>query len=303
MGSIHQLIHRVGIEEARRQATTKHERSMVEAAYQVLAEEADRSGFTYSGFAVTSLPHKPQTDLTWRREGHNLTLVIESGHDRAGKPIGLPHGSYARLILLFLQSQAVKSRSREIELGRNMRMWLGTMGLSIGGTTYRMVNDQARRISSCRLTFFTDQSGREIMRHGGFVDGSISLAISSADVEDAQGSLWQERVLLDERFYQALLAHPVPVSEAGLRAIGPRSMVIDVYIWLAYRLHALKGDMSVSWAALYSQFGSGFSLLRKFRSHFVECLLLAMAAYPDASVSIEDTGLVLHPSRPAVAKA
>jgi hypothetical protein len=103
-----------------------------------------------------------------------------------------------------------------------MREWLRAMDLSIGGTTYKMVNEQARRISSCRLTFFADRGGREVMRHGGFVDGSISLAISSAD-DDAQGNLWQERVLLDERFYQALLAHPVPVSEAGLRAIGPRS--------------------------------------------------------------------------------
>jgi Plasmid encoded RepA protein len=227
--------------------------------------------------------------------------LLESGHDRAGNPIGLPYGSYARFILLFLQSQAVKSQSREIELGRNMRVWLGAMGLSIGGTTYKLVNEQARRISSCRLTFFADRAGREVMRHGGFVDGSISLALSSTDAEEAQGCLWQERVLLDERFYQALLSHPVPVSEAGLRAIGAKSMVIDVYIWLAYRLHALKNDMPVSWPALHAQFGGGFGLVRKFRSHFIECLLLAMAAYPDASVSVEDAGLVLHPSRPAVA--
>ena len=135
------------------------------------------------------------------------------------------------------------------------------------------------------------------MRHGGFVDGSISLS----ELDDTQGTLWQERVLLNERFYEALLAHPVPVSEAGLKAIGPRSMVIDVYIWLAYRLHALKGDTPVSWPALYAQFGGGFSLPRKFRSHFTECLALALAAYPDANVSVDEKGLVLHPSRPAVA--
>ena len=60
-------------------------------------------------------------------------------------------------------------------------------------------------------------------------------------------SLWQERVLLNEEFYRALREHPVPVSEAALRAIGPRSMVIDIYIWLAYRLHALRRDVEVSW--------------------------------------------------------
>ena len=48
-------------------------------------------------------------------------------------------------VLLFLQSEAVRTRSREIELGRNMHVWLGTMGLSIGGTTYRLVSEQARK--------------------------------------------------------------------------------------------------------------------------------------------------------------
>jgi hypothetical protein len=296
MGNLHQLILHQGIEEARRQAETKHERSLVEAAYQVLTEDADRIGFTYSGFALTSLPHKPQSAAVWRREGAGLTLVLEASHDRAGKVIGLPYGSYARFILLYLQSQAVKSRSREVQLGRSMRVWLSNMGMSIGGTTYRMVNEQARRISGCRLTFYADRAGREIMRHGGFVDGAISLAD-----DDAQGHLWQERVLLNERFYEALLAHPVPVSEAALRAIGPRSMVIDVYIWLAYRLHALSTDTPVSWIALNAQFGAGFALMRKFRAHFAECLGLALAAYPDARVSLDDAGVVLHPSRPAIA--
>jgi hypothetical protein len=298
MAEIHQTIIRYGIEAARSQATTKHGRMLVEAAYQVLAEDAEKIGFTYGGFALTSLPHKPQKETLWRREGHNIVLLVESGRDRSGTPVGLPYGSYARFILLFLQSEAVRTVSREIELGRSMRVWLGTMGLSIGGTTYKMVSEQAKRISACRLQFFTDRDGHELMRHGGFVDGSISMAGVSGD----QPGLWQERVLLNEEFYQALREHPVPVSESALRAIGPRSMAIDIYIWLAYRLHAIRHDAEVGWPALYSQFGSGFQLIRKFRGHFIECLELALAAYPDAHVSIGGRGVVLHPSRPAIAK-
>jgi hypothetical protein len=54
------------------------------------------------------------------------------------------------------------------------------------------------------------------------------------DVFGDQPTLWQERVLLNEEFYRALREHPVPLSETALRAIGPRSMVIDTAIWLAY---------------------------------------------------------------------
>ena len=299
MAEVHQLILLHGVEEARRRAATKHERHVVEAAYQVLSEDAEKMGFTYSGFALTSLPHKPQQAATWRREGHNLTLVLQAGVDRNEKNVGLPYGSYARFILLFLQSEAIKSKSREIELGRSMRIWLGNMGLSIGGETYRRVNEQAKRISACTLMFFSDRSGGELMRRGGFVDGAITMTDAVSD----QPGLWQERVLLNDEFYRALRDHPVPVSEAALRAIGPRSMVIDIYIWLAYRLHALQREVEIGWPSLYAQFGAGYTRLRAFRAHFIEALTLAAAVYPEANLSMSERGIILCPSRPAIAKA
>jgi hypothetical protein len=300
MAEIHQLIIRQGIDEARRQAVNKHERMLVEAAYQVLSEDAEKIGFTYSGFALTSLPHKPQQADTWRREGYNLTLVLQSGVDRAGAKIGLPHGSYARFILLFLQTEAIRTGSREIELGRSMRAWLGNMGLSTGGRTYKLINEQAKRISGCRLTFFADRTGREIRSQGGFVKTAITM---SSVLGDQPEQLWQDAVLLDEDFYRALCDHPVPLSERALRAIGPRSMTIDVYVWLAYRLHSLRRDTEVGWPALYAQFGAGFKQIRQFRAQFVESLELALAAYPDARVAIDPKGITMLPSRPAIARA
>ena len=296
MADIHHLLVRHGVEEARRQATTKHERTLVEAAHQVMSEEADRLGFSYSGFALTCLPHKPQAEAVWRREGHNLTMLVQSGVDRSGAPLGVPHGAYARFILLFLQSQAVRTNSREIELGRSMRVWLGTMNLSIGGRTYRLVNEQAQRISGCTLTFYAAQGDKEIMRRAGFVDGAITMTDATGD----QPSFWQEKVLLNEQFYKALRDHSVPLNEVALRAIGPRSMVLDIYIWLAYRLHVLKGDVEVSWLSLHQQFGAGYGRLRDFRADFICGLELALAVYPEAKVSTDERGVTLRPSRPAV---
>ena len=137
------------------------------------------------------------------------------------------------------------------------------------------------------------------MRRGGFVDGAITMADMAGD----QPSLWQERVLLNEEFHRALQNHPVPLSEAALRAIGPRSMVLDIYIWLAYRLHALKTDVEVSWPSLYAQFGAGYGRLRDFRAGFLAGLELAVAVYPEARIGLDDHGVVLRPSRPAVAKS
>jgi hypothetical protein len=191
---IHRFIVQNGIEEARRQALTKHERQVIEAAYQVLSDDAEKIGFTYSGFA----PDLPAPQATSRSHLAPGRLQPHHAHPKRrrppGEPLGLPFGSYARFILLFLQSDAIRTASREVVLGRSMRVWLGSMGLSIGGKTYRQVNDQARRISGCTLTFYADRKGTELMRRGGFVDGAINMA----DAIDDQPSLWQERVLLNE---------------------------------------------------------------------------------------------------------
>ena len=53
----------------------------METAHQVLSDDAERIGFSYSGFALTSLPHKPVAEQAWKREGHNLTLLLQSGLD------------------------------------------------------------------------------------------------------------------------------------------------------------------------------------------------------------------------------
>ena len=72
---------------------------------------------------------------------------------------------------------------------------------------------------------------------------------------------------------------------------------------LAYRLHALKKDVEIGWPALYAQFGGGYGAIRFFRRHFIECLALAMAAYPEARISLSERGVILMPSRPPIAKA
>lgn len=302
MGDVHQLILLHGVETVRAMAATKPERQAVDAAAQVMSEEESRLGITHAGFAMTSLPHKRIEEGLWRREGHRTTLLVESGRDRQGSLVGVPYGSIARLILLYLQTEAVRTGSPEVELGRSMKSWMGRMSLTTGGKTYQLVTEQARRISACRLTFFADRDdGVEARHNGAFVQDAISLTGLGND--EQQPSLWQERVKLDPGFWRSLKEHPVPVREEAIRAIGTRSLAIDTYIWLAYRLHSLVKPTPVSWTAIHAQFGAGFRLVRQIKPSFSEALNLALAVYPEARVDIEKEGILLHPSPPAVPRA
>jgi hypothetical protein len=299
MGEVHSLIIRHGVETARSMAATKAERNAIDAAASILAEEDARMGVTHAGFAMTSLPHKRIEETVWRRQGPNTTLLVASGHTEQGIPIGVPYGSIARLILLYLQTEAIKTGSSEVDLGRSMNAWLSKMNLAIGGRTYQLVAEQARRISHCRLTFFVDNPGVKISENGAFVAGRISMACGY----DQQPSLWQEKVRLDEGFLKSLREHPVPVREEAISAIGTRSLPIDIYIWLAYRLHILTRPTPISWLSLHSQFGSGFKRVRQFKPTMTDALSMALAVYPEAEVSVGQDGLTLFPSPPAIPKA
>jgi hypothetical protein len=300
MGDVHQLLLEHGFEGARAYATTKLERYALEAAAAILADEEGRLGITHAGFAMTSLPHKRIAEGLWKREGHRTTLLVESGRSRTGDLVGVPYGSIARLILLYLQTEAVRTNSPEVELGRSMKSWMGRMSLTSGGKTYQLVTEQARRISACRLTFFTDrEKGAETRHNGAFVQDAITFA---SVVDDDQPTLWQDCVHLDPSFWRSLREHPVPVREEAIRAIGARSLAIDVYIWLAYRLHSLARPTPISWTAVHAQFGAGFRLVRQIKPTFIEALNLALAVYPEARIDVEKQGLILHPSPPAVPK-
>jgi hypothetical protein len=243
-------------------------------------------------------------EQAWQKHGHRVTLLIEPGRLKTVKGDlrlhGVPYGARARMILLYLQTQAVRTGSREVALGRSMRDWMERMGLSVGGETARSLREQAARISACSLKFFweDDARGADSWAAGRIVNSGLRFHAQ----EDAQGSLWEDRVVLDEVFWKALRDHPVPLLEAAIRQLRDRSMSLDIYVWLAWRLHTLSKPVAITWTAIHTQFGAGFDKLFHFKPRFNEALAAAVAAYPEARVEAEDTGITLHPSRPPIAR-
>src|SRR5208282_1966806 len=93
---------------------------------------------------------------------------------------------------------------------------------------------------------------------------------------------------------------PPPLDDAAIRAINNNSIALDIYAWLAFRLHALKAPTPVSWTALKTQFGSSFGAMNHFKAEFCKNLSLSMAVYPHAKVEVTQRGLTLMPSHPPV---
>lgn len=305
MTQVHKLIVQHGRDVARRMIT-EQEIPYFNIAASILEEESNEVGITYSGFCLTALPHRRLADdQNWVRSNGNLSLLIKPGEIKKipnprttddYQKVGVPYGSKARLILLYLQTQAVRTNSPVVELGRSMNQWLDRMGVAVGGKTYTEVRNQAERISRCTLTFDWCDGQTEGFRNGSFVEGGIRLRGL-----DQQGDLWDDRVSLSEAFFRLLKEHPVPVWEPAIRHIAGKSMAFDIYVWLAYRLHVLERAKPVSWKAVFDQFGTG-ATLRYFKPEFRTALSYALSVYPEAKVTEDEEGrgLVLHPSPPPI---
>ena len=296
MGQIHDRLVSVGRQESLALATSAQDRALLDAAYAYMSDDQGSVGFLFAGWCQSALPHRRlPDDEVWLVKTDRVRLMVEPGSvERDGEAfrVGVPFGSRARLILLYLQSEAIRTQSRDIKLGRSLRVWLGKLGVPIGGKSVADVRDQCLRLSRCRMTFQIQQGSRT-----GFAAQNI---VDTAMFSDENGASLLETVRLSESFFAELQRHPVPLQESAIKPLSNNSQALDIYCWLAYRLHVLSVPTDISWAALRSQFGAGYTVQRVFRRRFKEALDLAMSVYPDAKVDVLPSGVRLFPSAPPV---
>ena len=128
-----------------------------------------------------------------------MSLIVQPGlkaiPGQSPVSVGVPYGSRARLIILYLQTEAIRTGSREIELGRSLHAWLKRLEIPIGGKSMRDVRDQAERISRCRLTFQISTAGRSGLVNQNILDNAMFVAD-----DNTQGDLFIETARLSEGF-------------------------------------------------------------------------------------------------------
>jgi hypothetical protein len=305
MGEVHDLLGTLGKRAAVEQNVAP--RDVLEAAAFYMADEDNALSFAYAGWAQCALPHRRiPIDQPWEVVSGNMRLLVEPGRRPTGKDgegpmvlAGVPFGAYPRLILIYLQTQALRTNSREVELGNSWRDWMGRIGVSWGGNTGKAVREQAELLSRCRLTFHIAGNGRTGLVNQSIVDRAIFLDTPQGG---RQSRLSLESAKLSEQFFEALKQHPIPLEESAIRALANNSAALDAYIWLAYRLRSLNAPRTVTWAALKAQHGPAYKHLHHFKPDFVKILAMATAVYPEARIEVVDQGVILKPSRPPVAQ-
>ncbi len=122
--------------------------------------------------------------------------------------------------------------------------------------------------------------------------------------DGSQRVLWPSTLKLSLDYYESLTRFAVPLDERAIAALAHSALALDIYCWLAQRLHRVPPGTPqlVPWTSLYEQFGQSYARLRKFREFFVFMLPQIKAAYPDARFDINGQGMWLWQSAPPVRK-
>ena len=115
----------------------------------VSASEADPDlGFMARTMALCSLPRtNPGNRHQYKRVNGPFTLYMNATADNK-----LPYGSLPRLLLAWISTEAVKTQSRELILGRSLSDFMRALGLEpVGGVRTRLRN-QMRRLFSAHVS-------------------------------------------------------------------------------------------------------------------------------------------------------
>ncbi len=298
----HRMIAQYGLAGARARCADKSERVCVDAAA-AMAEREGQQELVWGGLSMIAFPRRRLDDedaqlSAWTRElGAARYRIIPSAEG-----IGVPFGSKARLILLWLHDQAIKTQSRTLHTGPSMHAWARGLGMEIGGMTYRIALEQLARISACRIAIardsepLTDKSVPLLERIGPAA-GAAPESRRSAGLPD-----WSEskQYGIGQDYFDHILADPIRLNAHALGLIGNNCWAIDLYVALAYGLPRLSDALSMTWREFDDLYGASNKHAHHMKASFRAAVPLVKAIYKDARIDVDESGICYRPS-PAAA--
>ena len=268
----------------------------------VTASEADADlGFMVRLMALCSLPRtNPGNRKEYKRVNGPYTLYMIAGGGNK-----LPYGNLPRLLLAWVCTEAVRTQSRELVLGKSLSKFMRTLGVyNSGGQPQTRLRNQMKRLFGCTVSLiYEDEHGEQFVSSLIAERGEFWWNERKPD----QPSLWNSKIELGEKFFNEIIRHPVPLNMNTLTALKRSTLGLDLYLWLVYRTFSLRAPLRLTWKQLYCQFGAhpakarDNNTVQAFRYKVLRELKKIKLAWPDLNYATAKGVLILLPSIPAIA--
>jgi hypothetical protein len=253
------------------------------------------------------LPYRnpPKDVRVWEKRQGNVGLRVEAGAAQApDKPewieLPLPFGPKARLILCHLNAEAIKQQTPAIEIQDSLTAFVKRLGLADKGQNINAVKRQLAALSASTLRLGFIRENRSVTIKQDIVQG-FDLWFPK---NEKQRVLWPSIVRLSDHYFDSLVNHAVPLDERALGALAHSAMALDIYSWLAQRLHRIPKSRPqfITWAAVKDQFGDGYGRMDNFKRVFRVAMKQVLIQYQAAHIEEDGRGLRLRNSAPPVPK-
>jgi len=281
------------------------EKRLIESAADIETYPFEKISYLHTLFCQTNMPYRKQTARTWQHRNGAASVQVQAGtaynpDEDTFVELPLPFGTKARLVQIHLDSEAIRTQSPAIEVDASMNAY-GTriLGYAPNGAQFRNLKTQLGALSaaSIRIARGGDQPF-QVQTH---IVSAFDLWYSN---DANQRALWPSVVNLSSDYYQSLIGHAVPLDPRAVAALSHSALGLDIYTWLAQRLHRVNPASSafVAWANLWDQFGMNYSRIRKFREVFNVALDQVLTQYQAAQTTRDGRGLTLYCSPPPISK-
>lgn len=290
---------------------TRAQLELVEVAAAIREQpDAAERAFMARQLVQCTLPHSdPGNVPIWKRSSGNTTLAIQPGMDiDTEKSIGYPYGTIPRLLLFWIITEAVQTKSRRLVLGRSLAEFMRAVGLDPNGggkrSDQKRLKDQMRRLFKCHISF-----NAEMNENGAHGERWRNMEVAP-DGElwwhphPNQTAFWESWIELGEKFFAAVLASPVPIDMRALRALKRSPLALDLYAWVSFRAFVIvqkkQPPKFTSWRLLMQQLGADYGTANDFQKKAGPALRKIAALYPGLTIGMTTGGFTIHASRLAV---
>ena len=282
--------------------STRREVKLIEASAQIVSEppSGDDMAFTHAVLCQVGLPRSKVEGREFLRQSGAAWVNVQAGVlDEGRGPVlqPIPYGAMPRLALTWVSTFAKRNNTQEIPIGDSAAEFLRIMGMDDQGARYATLRRQMHALAACRLQLGymgRTYTGQPVEQFDAWV----------ADKNRHQKALWPGVMVLSESYFRQLIENGVPLDNRALLALKGSALALDVYTWLAHRLHRIEGrPLILHWKALREQFAQeyrGKDPDKDFKKEFVPALKAAMAVYPQAKVKQVTGGVMLLPSPPPI---
>ena len=295
-------------EEPQLKSLSKVERRSIKASVDIQMEPPEAISYQHTVLCQTSLPYRNPGKgvLRWEREQGAVSLLVNAGEAKnpdTGEwvQLGLPFGPKPRLILAHLNAEAIKTGSPVLDMEGSLTAFVRRVqGRTPTGPEIRKFKADLGCLSAATIRMAVSMEDRAIQINGQIVD-AFDLWFPK---NEKQRVLWPSTIHLNDKYFISLQNHAVPLDERALGALAHSAMALDIYAWLAQRLHRIpQGKQQfITWAAIKDQFGPGYARIDKFKAVFRIALKQVLIQYQTANIEEDGRGLTLRNSAPPVPK-